>query len=845
MSVKFLGVIGIALTMTGWLPAAGPQSSGTASPDVTQYRTVMTRYCLGCHNEKLKTADLSLENVDVGKVTQDAALWEKVVGKLRGRAMPPAGVPRPDDATYKSFTTYLETELDGFSAARPNPGRPTIHRLNRTEYTNAVHDLLALDVDGESLLPLDDSSYGFDNIGDVLTVSPTLLERYMAAAEKISRLAVGDRTISPVSETYRVSERMVQNDRAGESLPFGSRGGIAVRHYFPLNAEYVIRVRLQRDRVRDIIGLAHAHQLDIRMDGARLKLFTVGGQGEAKPKRGESEVHDQETYERTADAGLEFRFSAKAGSHTIAVAFLNQPGEPEGPMRQTAGLAQYGQADDIPGVGTVGITGPFNASGAGDTPSRQKIFICHPTGSEPGQTARGSSAEPDDAACAKTILSTLARRAYRRPVTDADLRTLLGFYQSGRAKGGFDAGIELALRRILVAPQFLFRIDRDPANIAPGAAYRISDVELASRLSFFLWSSIPDDELLGLAENGKLRDAAVLEHQVRRMLADPRSKALVDNFAGQWLYLRNLQKVAPDPEAFPEFDENLRQSMQRETELFLDSILRGDSSVLDLLSANYTFLNERLARHYGIPNIYGSHFRRVTLTDEQRMGLVGQGSILTVTSYGSRTSPTLRGKWLLENILGSPPPAPPNAVPSLKDRGEDGKILSVRQQMEQHRKNPACAGCHTRMDPLGFALENFDAIGRWRTTSGSANTPIDSSGVLPDGTKFNGPAELRKILLDRREEFVTTVTDKLLTYALGRGTEYYDAPAIRKIVREAARNDYRWSSLILGVVNSMPFQMRMPGEQANPGQRATASESREAAAGGTASAALATTPKHR
>jgi uncharacterized protein DUF1592/uncharacterized protein DUF1588/uncharacterized protein DUF1587/uncharacterized protein DUF1585/uncharacterized protein DUF1595 len=797
-----LGWIGILLAEAGCLQAASPQSPNPAPPSAAPVSTVINRYCLGCHNDKLKTADLSLSQVNVQNVAPQAAVWEKVLVKLRGRAMPPAGVPRPDNAAYESFIAYLQTELDGAAAANSNPGRPSIHRLNRSEYANAIRDLLGIDIDATSLLPVDDGSYGFDNIGDVLTVSPTLLERYMSAADKISRLAVGDPAIAAVSETYRISPRLVQEDRVSESLPFGSRGGTAIRYYFPLDAEYTVQIRLQREHGPNgsggtIIGLGEPHQLDIRLDGAPVQQFTVGG-------------GTDHNYKLTADAGLESRFAVKAGTHTIGIAFLNRTWESEDALRRYAGLIQFrrvfGNPDDIPGVDSVTIAGPYNGKGAGDTASRRRIFVCRPSGGK--ESARGY----DDDTCARRILSTLARRAYRRPVTDTDVQTLFNFYRSARRQRGFDGGIEVALKRVLVSPHFLFRIESDPAGVAPGSPYRISDIELASRLSFFLWSSIPDDELLDVAAHGKLKDPVALEQQVRRMLADSRAKALVSNFTGQWLYLRNMQKVVPDGDAFPEFDENLRAAFQQETQLFLESMLREDRSVLDLLKADYTFLNERLARHYGIPDVYGSQFRRVTLTDENRKGLMGQGSILTVTSYASRTSPTLRGKWLLENILGSPPPPPPNNVPSLKDRGDDGKILSVRQQMEQHRKNPACAVCHVRMDPLGFALENFDAIGRWRTTSGAANTPIDSSGVLPDGTQFHGPAELRKILLSHGDEFVMTVTDKLLTYALGRGTEYYDAPAVRKIVREAAPGDYSWSSLILGIVRSMPFQMRRSRE---------------------------------
>jgi hypothetical protein len=717
--------------------------------------------------------------------------------------MPPPRAPRPDEKTYAALADYLISELDRAAAAKPDPGRPAIHRLNRSEYANAIHDLLAMDIDASALLPLDNASYGFDNIGDVLTVSPTLLERYLSAATRISRAAVGDPAIPVSSETYTVSERRMQRDRASEGLPFGTRGGLAVQHNFPLDAEYSFKIRLQRDRVLDIVGLAEPHRLEVRIDDALVREFTVGGErpagagSEAGTRGGyEDPVSDSgaESYERTADAGLELRVRVSAGPHTVGVTFVDRFSLPEGPFRQRFVAEQYGSDDDVPGVASVTIVGPHDATGSGDTPSRRKIFICHP------------AAKQEEEGCATKILSTLARRAYRRPVTSSDTQVLLSFFDQARSRG-FEPAIGMALRRLLVAPEFLFRLEHDPAGVPPGTAYRISDLELASRLSFFLWSSIPDDELLEAAERGKLGDAAALEHQTRRMLADGRSKALVGNFAGQWLYLRNIAKVAPDPEAFREFDENLREAFQRETELFFTSMLREDRSVLDLLNADYTFLNERLARHYGIPYVYGSHFRRVTLSDENRRGIIGQGSILTATSYPTRTSPTFRGKWLLENVLGSPPPPPPANVPSLKDRSEDGRILSVRDQMERHRADPACSGCHARMDPLGFALENFDAIGRWRGSSGEGEIPVDATGVLPDGTRFEGPAELRKLLLSRREEVVTTVTEKLLTYALGRGLEYYDRPAVRKIVGDAAP-EYRWSSIILGIVRSVPFQMR-------------------------------------
>jgi hypothetical protein len=788
--------------------AGGPSQTARAqsTPPASPQRTILNRYCVTCHNERLKTAQLTLDKMDVENVPAGAPIWEKVINKLRTGAMPPASAPRPDKATYDSLATYLETALDRWAASMPNPGRPGVHRLNRTEYGNAIRDLLGLEIDAESLLPPDDSSYGFDNIGEVLSVSPSLLERYMSAARKVSSLAVGDPAIRPFTETFESPKHLTQDDRLSESLPFGSRGGMAIRHHFPVDGEYLFKIRLRRNVVREmIIGIAERHQLDLHIDGERVKSFTVGGGFKGKKESIYSDSYNAEEYMYNADAGLEIRIPVKAGTRDVGISFIGHTAEPEGPLQaplsmETRVTILRVNAVDTPSVASVTIDGPYSVKGTGETPSRLKIFMCRPDGAT------------NESSCARKILSTLARRAYRRPVTDGDIQTLLGFYETGRSKSGFEAGIRMAMQAILVSPEFLFRLERDPAKIAPSTAYRISDLELASRLSFFLWSSIPDDQLLDLAEHGRLKDPAVLEQQVRRMLADSRSKALMSNFAGQWLYLRNMRSVTPDPESFPDFDEELRQGLQQETELFMDSMVRDDRSVLDLLSANYTFLNERLARHYGIPNIYGSHFRRVTLSDENRRGLLGQGSILTVTSYATRTSPTLRGKWVLDNLLGAPPPPPPGNVPSLKDRGEDGRILSVRQQMEQHRANPACAGCHARMDPLGFAIDNFDAVGRWRTISGADNTPIDASGVLPDGTKFKGPAELRTILLSHPEQFVTTVSEKLLIYALGRGVEYYDEPAVRAIVRKSASTDYRWSSIILGIVNSTPFQMRRSRE---------------------------------
>ncbi|OFV99498.1 MAG: hypothetical protein A3H94_03055 [Acidobacteria bacterium RIFCSPLOWO2_02_FULL_60_20] len=808
MFKKVLAWIGIGLAGAGILASASAQSQSSIQPPEAQYRAILNRYCVTCHNERLRTAGLTLDKMSIGNPGEGAEAWEKVVRKLRAGQMPPAGMPRPDKPVYDSLAAYLETELDRSAAARPNPGRPGIRRLNRAEYTNATRDLLAIDINGDALLPADDSRYGFDNNGDVLTLSPLLLEKYVAAGRKISRLAIGDPSILPAFESYEVPKYYLQEDRMAEDLPFGSRGGIAVQHQFPLDGEYVIRVRLHRNSREYIRGLVEPHQLDVRLDGQRVKLFTIGGEHRGKSagifstaSLGDAE---QETYERTADEALEVRLPVKAGLRLVGVAFLKATFAPEGPLQPRLTQYDYTQyKGGEPAVASVAVGGPFDVQGPGETASRRRIFVCRAADNLPANS-------PENERCAGTILSTLARRAYRRPLTDEDLQTLLSFYRASLPAGGFEAGIRSAVERILVGPEFLFRVEIDPDGVAPGAAYRLSDLELAARLSFFLWSSIPDEELLALAERRQLHDSEVLEQQVRRMLADSRSKALVENFAGQWLYLRNLRSAKPDPEVFPYFDDSLRQAFQQETELFFESMLREDRPVTELLTANYTFLNERLARHYGIPDVYGSHFRRVPLSDENRAGLLGQGSILTVTSHANRTSPVIRGKWVLDNLLGAPPPPPPPNVPALKERADDNKALTMRQRMQEHRANPVCASCHKLMDPIGFALDNFDAIGRWRVSD--ANTPIDPSGELPDGAKFQGPGGLREVLVTKREEFISTVTERLLTYALGRGVEYYDAPAIRRIVREAAPGGYRWSSLFLGVVTSTPFQMRRAAE---------------------------------
>ena len=768
-------------------------------------RALLDRYCVPCHNDKLRTARLTLETLDVEHVGQNAEVWEKVFRKLRTGVMPPAGRPRPAPDAKAQFVAWLEASLDRAAQNHPDPGRPAaVHRLNRTEYGNAIRDLLDLQVDAASLLPPDDSGAGFDNIADVLSVSPSLLERYMSAARKVSRLAVGDPTVRSV--IYSVPRNLVQDERISEDLPLGSRGGAALRHYFPVDGEYLIKLRLQRNFLDEIRGMADANQIEIRIDGVRVKSFTVGGEQPEQGKVGIPAVHLAiSAYLVGADSGLETRVPVKAGSRLVSVAFLKESFEPEGPLQPPLEpkSREFFQGRHGPaGLGQIEIRGPEKVTGLGDTPSRRRVFVCRPL------------EERDEAACARQILSTLARRAFRRPVTEADLRDLLALYNSERSTATFEAGIEMALRSMLTSPYFLFRVERDPASVAPSSPYRLTDLELASRLSFFLWSSIPDDQLLDLAVRRRLTDLVVLEQQVKRMLADPRSKALITNFAGQWLSLRQLRFATPDEDAFPEFDENLREAFLRETELLFESVLRENRSVVDLLAANETFLNNRLARYYGIPNIFGNHFRRVTLDEKNtaRAGVLGHASVLTVTSYATRTSPVLRGKWILDNVLGAPPPAPPPNVPDLQEKSADGRALSMRQAMEQHRKNPVCASCHAPMDPLGFALENFDAIGRWRTLS-EAQEPVDASGTLPDGTAFQGAAGLRQVLLSRRQEFVGTVITKLLIYATGRDVGYRDFPTVRAIAREAAVSDYEFSSLILGIVRSGPFQMRRSAER--------------------------------
>lgn len=779
---RMWGAVGVAALGLVLLQAAAQPLEDS----VAEHRAVIDQYCVACHNGALLTAGLNLQDVDLADLEENGPIWERVLRKLRNREMPPAGMPRPDPASYDALVRYIDSGRARLAETNPNPGRTTLHRLNRVEYANAIRDLLALEIDSTELLPADDIGYGFDNIGDVLNVSPLLLERYLSAAAKISRLAIGDTSLPVAFDTYDVPRGLIQLDRMNEDMPFGSRGGISVRHHFPVDGEYVFSVRLATGRYDQILGLERERHLDLRLDGERLELFTIGS-----TQRAGMQVHGEG---QTADSHLEIKVPVKAGTRNVAATFLKDTVIPEGIQMRDRETAFF------EGVGSLSIAGPYEIEGPGTTASRERIFTCRP------------EAPNRELACAEEIISTLARRAYRRPIGDDDLPQLMELYSEAAAQGGFEAGIRMALQKILVSPEFIFRMEYDPSDAEPGGAYPVSDLELASRLSFFLWSSIPDDELLSLAEEGRLSDPEALEEQTRRMLADSKSQSLVSNFAGQWLFLRNIARVQPDPVAFPNFDENLRHALQRETELLVESMVVEDRSVVELLDSDYTYLNERLAEHYGIEGIYGSEFRRVNLEDETRHGLLGQASILTVTSYPNRTAPTIRGKWVLEQLLGTPPPPPPPNVPSLAD-DDNVRVLTMRERMEQHRANPACAVCHRMMDPLGFALENFDGLGRWRDTTGELGAAIDSSGTLPDGTDFNGPEGLREILLNKRELFVETFTERLLTYALGRGVEHYDLPVVRKITREAADDDYRWSSIILGIVRSVPFQMRRASDE--------------------------------
>jgi hypothetical protein len=751
-------------------------------PDVP-VSTVINRYCIGCHNSKVKAGSFVLDTILTTPVEQHSEEWEKVVRKLRVRHMPPMGLPRPDEQTYDAVVGSLATQLDAAAAAHPNPGRTeTLRRLNRTEYQNVIRDLLALDIDVTSILPGDEAGYGFDNV-TVGNLSPTLLESYLQAAQRISMMALGVVGKSPGGDLQTLPPDLTQEQQF-EDQPLGTHGGMIMKYIFPQDADYDITVRLQRDRNEHVEGIAGSNDVEVMLDGERVRFITVRPPGPANDHSG-------------VDKDLNFRLAVKAGPHVVSATLPKKASSVLESGRQPY-MAHFNMDRHprlTPAIYSISIVGPYNAKGPGDTPSRRRILICKPTG------------PADEEPCARKIFATLTRRAYRRSVTDADLRAPLKFYRQGRASGSFDEGIDMGLRAVLVSPEFLFRIEQDSNGVAPNTAYKISDVELASRLSFFLWSSIPDDELLDLAIQNKLHSPGVLEKQVRRMLADERSRTLVTNFADQWLYLRNLSSANPDMRIFAGFDDNLRQSFRRETELFLGDIFRQDRSVLDLLSARYTYLNERLAKHYGIPNVYGARFRRLDLDENShRGGLLRQGSILTVTSYADRTSPVIRGKWILGNLMGVAPPPPPNGIPKLPEVHGVEKAVSMRERMAQHRADPACAGCHKLMDPAGFAMENYDAIGRWRTHL--AGQLIDASGGLPDGGTFTGVDGLQKALMDRPEAIVGTMTEKLMTYSLGRGVTYTDAPAIRKIVRDSREGGYHFSSLVLGIVNSTPFQVR-------------------------------------
>jgi hypothetical protein len=784
------------------MPEPQPIQTPPTPASTSASRVLVDKYCVTCHNQRSKTAGLTLDTANLDQVSQDAETWEKVIRKLRGRMMPPPGVPRPDEASIDTFVTQLESSIDRAAANHANPGYVMLHRLNRTEYGRAIRDLLDLtDTDVASLLPSDDDSDGFDNVASVLKESPAFMEGYIGAAREAARLAVGDMSSPVAFNVYRVPGGRPQREYV-EGMPLGTRGGWMVRHYFPLDGEYKFDITLRQSQIY-VKGLEFPHQLIMTIDGERVFQRAIGGEEDLRAQDQELAAAAQAIQGRLKN----LRFQVKAGPHTVIVTFLQKTFAQSDEVLQpyTRDVGPSGGMNGIPSVEKLEVMGPYNPAGPGDTPSRRRIFVCRPSGVE------GALRESNEVACATKILTTLATRAYRRPVTDADIETPLRFYKAGRSKGDFDKGIQQALTYILASPKFLYRSEQDPPNLTAGSNHRITDLELASRLSFFLWSSIPDTDLLRLAREGRLKDPAVLERQVRRMLTDPRSDALVTNFFAQWLRLRELTLVDPDTSEYPNFEDDLRQALQRELELLTASIVREDRSVLDLMTANDTFVNERLAIHYGIAGVRGAQFKRVTLTDPNRFGLLGKGGILTLTSYGNRTSPVLRGRYVLETILGTPPPTPPPNVPPLKENQAGTAQLSVRQLLEQHRANATCASCHRVLDPPGLALENFDAIGHWR--SKDSGVPVDASTTMLDGTIVSSPAALRQALMKRPEQFVGTMTEKLLTYALGRSVAYYDMPAVRGIVRESARSNYTFSSMVLAIVKSAPFQMRrVPGE---------------------------------
>ena len=805
----------LTLFALAWMVAAPAKVVATAevraqqAPEV-DLRAFVATYCTSCHNDRLRTGGLSLADPEVADPARHPEMWEKILHKVGTGQMPPATRPRPDAAALRRILTHVTTALDRAADAHPDPGRVGAHRLNRTEYGNAIRDLLGVSIDTGWLLP-DEADDGFDNVAASLALSPSHLERYLTAAREISRIAVGDPSLGDAarSATYRVPRLLEQDVRLGDDLPFGSRGGLAVRHNFPLNGEYAFKIRLRRQVYDYIVGMGHAQDLDLRIDGTRVTRFRVGGEakGTPGPLTWNGEIVGDTPYElymHAADAALEVRAPVTAGEHLVSASFVDTPFEPEGveqPLAVDFGRGSDEQFDGLAAVDAITINGPYRPTGAGDTQSRRIIFSCLPT--EASAKVGLPAARSEEAACARRILTRLSRRAYRRPPTTEEVDTLLGFYRNAAAQSGFEAGVQSAIERMLVSFNFLFRIEREPP--APGGVYRVNDLDLASRLSFFLWNSIPDPALLTLAERDRLHDAAVLTEQTTRMLRDSKASALVTSFAGQWLGMRKAQSLVPDANIFPEFDENLRRALMRETTLFVESQMAADRPIIDLIGADYSFVNERLAQHYGLRGIAGERFQRVTFHDGIRGGILGQGTLLMATSYPDRTAPVVRGFWVLESLLGMPPPPPPPGIPDLKTVTDDGRPLSMRGQMERHRENPSCAVCHVRMDPLGFSLENFDAIGRWRQTSGGL--PVDASAVFADGTPIDGVAGLRAFVLKHQDRYVHTFVSKMLTYALGRQLTYRDEPAIRRIVREAAPSGYRWSAIIRGIVSSTPFQM--------------------------------------
>jgi hypothetical protein len=797
MKSHIVFALALVCSALGFEQAALSQQAPTSAA-VSPQRALLNQYCVTCHNDKLKTAGLVLDKADVDHVGADPALWEKVVYKLRAQSMPPVKLPRPDQGTYDGFRIWLENELDKAGAAHPNPGTTvSYHRLNRTQYQNAIRDILNVNIDATSFLPEDATIFGFDNIGGAIKMSTDLLETYLKAAQRIGDAALGI-SKGPQQETYELQWDVNQDDRAMGLAP-GTRGGLEAKHYFPVDGEYWVTVRLVRLGTAAIAGLNDEHQIDVRVDGERVDLITVGRKGMVTAAGGTgagSGTVDPDVGGAKAD--FQLRLPIRAGEHTIEATFFKKPELEVNGVRVIADRPAYeaGRTHGLPYISSITVFGPQKVAGVDNSPSRKRILVCTPT------TAA------QETPCARQIIATLARRAYRGRVKDSDMQTLMSFYASGRKDGSFDDGIETALERVLVSPQFLYRIEAPPVTRTASGNYRVSDLELASRLSFFLWNSIPDDQLLDVAQKGQLSNAAVLEQQVRRMLADSRAQSLTYNFADQWLQLGELENAIPDPILFPEGDKTLRDSLQKETEMLFDSIRTENRSIVDLLTAKYTFVNEPIARLYGMDGIYGSRMRRVDLpADSPRVGILGEGSFLMMTSHSNVTSPVLRGKWILDNILGSSPPPPPPVVPDLKATNADGKVLSMRERMVQHRSNPACFSCHATVEPYGLALENFDAVGRWRTVNENGE-PVDASTELINGTKFEGPTGLRNIVLANKDQFVQTATNRLLTYALGRGLDYYDMPTIRRIVKESASTNYSFATLVVNVVKSMPFEMR-------------------------------------